>query len=94
MWPEYVPQTITLRTLTPDDEAAICAVYPPTPINNDCDATPRHGFSALCAAQQPNPSSCSAVTPGSDNAGGPPGGVLAVLGALFLAVRRRSHGKK
>jgi len=101
MWPEYVEHTTTLRTLTADDEAGICAIYPPSPANSDCDATPRHGFSTLCAAQQPaqSTSSCGVGSPGgapgSDGGTGPSGGVLAGLGALVLAwgrsrLRRRA----
>lgn len=94
MWPEYVPGTTTLRKLSADDIAGICAIYPPTPANNDCDATPRHGFSALCAAQQPPPpsgSKCSTGAPGSGSSGGPPAGAMAALGALIFAARRRSR---
>ncbi len=89
MWPEYTEHTVTLRTLTPDDEAGLCAVYPPSPVNNDCDATPRHGFSPLCAAQQPPPpKACSAAAPGRDAGSGPPAGATAALGVVFLAWRR------
>jgi Matrixin len=88
MWPEYVAGTTTLRTLSPDDVAAICTVYPPSPVNSDCDATPRHGFSPLCEAQQPTPSSCCTVAPGSESGRGPAAGVLVVLSALVLAARR------
>jgi hypothetical protein len=37
-------------TLSADDEAAICAVYPPTATEQACDYAPRGGFSAECAA--------------------------------------------
>lgn len=52
----YTPPSIDdLRTLSDDDEAGICAIYPPGPVAEGCDATPRHGFSVLCAADQPGP---------------------------------------
>jgi hypothetical protein len=46
-------------TLTADDVAGICAIYPPSgkrvtssgPVSGErCDATPRHGFSTSCAS--------------------------------------------
>ncbi len=95
MWPEYNQGTTTLRTLTPDDEAAICAVYPASPVNSDCDSTPRHGFSPLCAAQQPvqSTSKCAAVAVGRDAGGGASAGLLAALGAVVLAWRTRARAR-
>jgi hypothetical protein len=98
MWPEYMPGTISLRDLSADDQAGICAIYPPAPINNDCNATPRHGFSPLCAAQQPAPppsqsSKCSAVAPGSTSSSGSGPGVIAALGALVFAARRKARSR-
>lgn len=56
MMPTYSsPSQADLRTLSADDCAGICAIYPPAPIADDCDATPRHGFSPLCAADQSGP---------------------------------------
>lgn len=49
------PDAVDLRTLSADDCAGICAIYPPGPVADGCDATPRHGFSPLCAADQPGP---------------------------------------
>lgn len=43
------------RSLTDDDRAGICAIYPPGPIADGCPATPRHGASPLCGADQTNP---------------------------------------
>lgn len=43
------------RTLTDDDIAGICAIYPPGPIAEGCRATPRHGSSPLCADDQTAP---------------------------------------
>jgi MYXO-CTERM domain-containing protein len=52
----YSTGSTALRDLTEDDRAGICAIYPPTtPITADCDSTPRHGFSAVCAEDQPVP---------------------------------------
>ena len=91
MWPSYTPGTISLRDLSADDKAGICAIYPSTPANSDCNATPRHGFSPLCAAEQPTPSTskCSTTVPGNTSSFAPAAGVLAALGALLFAARRR-----
>src|SRR5262249_43161433 len=52
MWPSYDPPTTNLRHISADDIAGICAIYPPGSDRTCCDATPRHGFSPDCAAQQ------------------------------------------
>ncbi len=49
------PEVQDLRSLAADDNDGICAIYPPAPIAEECDATPRHGFSPLCGAEQPAP---------------------------------------
>jgi hypothetical protein len=99
MFPNYLEGTTSLRDLSPDDVAAICAAYPPTlPKSVTCDPEPRHGFSSVCAVDQPEPEpeeetaeACSAAGPGR----GPSG--LAAMGLLFglgaaLAGRRRRRG--
>jgi hypothetical protein len=94
MWPSYTPGTISLRQLSPDDEAGICAIYPATPTNSDCEPTPRHGFSPLCAAEQPSPpssSKCSTTAPGSTSSFTPVASVITALGALLFSTRRRSR---
>lgn len=60
MFAAYTPGTITQRTLEADDIAGICDIYPPAAVQGECDTEPRHGFSALCGADQ-------------DGAGGSPG---------------------
>lgn len=52
MLDSYTMGSLTLRDLAEDDREAICAVYPPAPIADECDATPRHGASPLCGADQ------------------------------------------
>ena len=94
MYPDYKPGDIGLRALSPDDIAGICAIYPPTsPIPSTCDATPRHGFSPLCASDQldaPASSGCAC-----ELGGGPvplgTAGFAAVIAALGLARGRRSR---
>lgn len=72
MFAAYTPGTVGQRSLAADDKAAICAVYAPDgPSKGECDPTPRHGFSSLCAADQ---SEGAAGEGGSDGAGGEDGG--------------------
>jgi hypothetical protein len=91
MYPVYNEHSTLLRKLSPDDIAGICAIYPPGPaIPASCDDTPRHGFSVLCAADQPPAKTgCSASPAGSQREGAPYGGMLAAMGALLLGVRSR-----
>jgi Matrixin len=96
MWPDYVEHSTNLRDLSPDDIAAICDVYPPGPAITDCDPTPRHGFSTLCADAQPTASgACCTVAPGVDGGSGggrgPLAGTLAALGGVLLVSRRRKR---
>lgn len=72
MYASYKPGTSTLRTLTPDDTAGVCAIYPSatertvdktvaatgTVGADACDSTPRHGFGSTCA-ENPSPTSSS-----------------------------------
>ena len=62
MFPAYTPMTTKLRTLSPDDVAGICAIYPSGKNACACDLTPRHGFSAKCAVDQ-KPADVSGATP-------------------------------
>ncbi|CAN94407.1 hypothetical protein sce4244 [Sorangium cellulosum So ce56] len=82
-----------LRDLSQDDRDGICAVYPPGAPIKGCDPTPRHGFSALCAADQPEvkePGGCAAAPRGNAGQGGRGGGlVLAALALLGVAARAR-----
>ena len=90
MFVSYAEHTTTLRKLSDDDIAGICAIYPPGSAVSNCDPTPRHGFSPLCAADQPAPvttptTGCSSATPGDWTGSG---GMAAALGMLVLAARR------
>jgi MYXO-CTERM domain-containing protein len=49
MFASYSPGSMSQRTLTPDDVAAVCAIYPPTS-GAACNPEPRGGFSATCGA--------------------------------------------
>jgi hypothetical protein len=73
MYASYKPGTSALRSLSADDIAGICAIYPNATTRNvastiappsgvltasACDPAPRHGFSTTCDAN-PSPSSSS-----------------------------------
>jgi hypothetical protein len=95
MFESYKPGDLSLRDLSADDIAGICDIYPPgSDIPTDCDATPRHGFSTLCAAQQSSSQEvggCCTVAPGAASPGGTAASATAALGALLLLGRRRRH---
>jgi hypothetical protein len=95
----------SMRTLEQDDIDGICAIYPPGRDAATHSCEPRHGFSELCAADQPEAkpepepqepakaNGCHLAAPGA------PGSSLPSLlgaGALlaFLARTRRSSARK
>jgi MYXO-CTERM domain-containing protein len=71
-------------TLTDDDEAGICEIYPPDRDAPPCDPTPRNGFGPHCGGQPP---SCRAAAPGSGR--GKSGAWWLGMTMLLLAVRLR-----
>jgi MYXO-CTERM domain-containing protein len=91
MYPEYKEGSVALRTLDPDDVAAICDTYPPDkPASMDCNDEPRHGFSSVCAAEQPDPKKGGCTVSGAAGEGGPaPAGLAGALGLAALASLRR-----
>ncbi len=52
MFPDYPPQSISLRTLDPDDVAGICAVFPPG-TSKPCDPEPVNGLGDECGEPAP-----------------------------------------
>jgi hypothetical protein len=72
--------------LSADDEAAICAAYPPERDAATCDYTPRGGFAPECAANAAA-SGCSVELPGRSG-----GGTLvaaALVSCVWLVRKRR-----
>jgi MYXO-CTERM domain-containing protein len=101
MYPVYNPGSTSLRQISADDIAAICATYPPGTSTSGCDPTPRHGFSTECAGSQTDctggssdetsasaSSGCCSVAPGSEAPDRGYGGLAAAIGLAFLSVRR------
>ncbi len=92
MFAFYKSGTVDFRTLSTDDENAICAIYPPSRTDlPQCDPTPRHGYSSQCAVDAPAPS-CTTSAAGSRPGGNTGSGALlvALASASFLAARRRT----
>jgi hypothetical protein len=88
MFASYSPGSVTQRTLTPDDIAAICTIYP-ADYEFDCNTEPRGGFSPVCP-DVPKTTIC-AVQPG----GGASYGVAGLLlGSCLLAVRARRRTRR
>ncbi|MBK8938678.1 MAG: matrixin family metalloprotease [Polyangiaceae bacterium] len=92
MFAFYDEGTTELRSLSPDDAAAICAVYPPSAsIDDTCNPLPRHGFSPECRDDQTE-GSCTAT-----RAGASPNPRLGVghllLAALAFATFRARSGR-
>jgi len=84
---EYVPGDLELRSLAPDDMAAICVAFPPGDDLSSCDPEPRHGFSTICGDDVPADGGCGCHT------GRAPAerGELALLGLLLTMGLRRRH---
>ena len=92
MFATYTPGTVDLRSLTADDVNAVCSIYPPNRANlPTCDPTPRHGYLTECASQLDTVDACGCRVAGGDSTRpvGLPGFASLVLGALFVARRRR-----
>jgi MYXO-CTERM domain-containing protein len=104
MYYSYNPGSTNMRSLTADDVAGVCTIYPPngtrtvdptidggTLPEGPCDPTPRHGFSTECG--QPLVSSCamSASGPHSDSLSVWAVGLfgMAASGLVRSRVRRR-----
>jgi hypothetical protein len=86
MYPIYQQGTADWRTLSDDDIAGICAIYPPDRAALPCDFTPPGGFASECAL---------AVTKGGcsmANRSSTPGAwyALSVIGLLLWNRRRQA----
>lgn len=104
MYASYRPGSTSLRTLSPDDVAGLCAIYPSettrtvsqaisetgTVLAAACDPTPRHGFTSVCASpREPSGCSCSTKTQGPSGLGSAAGSA-----ALAVLVVRRLLGRR
>ena len=88
MYAQYTEGTDTLRTLAADDLAGICATYPTDRVPSRTSCSPRHGFSDLCGAQQPEN---SGTNEGTDDEAAP-GGNDGLPSSKGCAVAARTSG--
>ncbi len=92
MFESYTPGSTSLRALTEDDVAAVCAAYPP---DNGvaCNTEPRGGYSPTCGEEDEAPKGLCAVSATAPAGHGSGGGVLAasagLLGAFVVTTLRR-----
>jgi len=86
MNPYYRQGTDDFRTLSDDDVAGICAIYPPDRPALPCDFTPRGGFASECALGI----TAGGCAMGRGPAGSSAAGYAAIAAALLLCARRRS----
>jgi hypothetical protein len=87
MFQYYDPMDVSFRSLSSDDIAGICTVYPPGQDRGTCDATPINGMSTECAVPAKKGCALGApIRPTLWSLGGV--GLLAGL-ALVRARRRR-----
>ena len=83
MFADYTPGTLK-RTLTPDDIAAVCAIYPPTTTPGICNPTPMGGLETTCEGSAPAGCSVGGRTGGE----GDGRGLAFLLGTLGLIATR------
>lgn len=86
MYAYYAPGSTDLRSLSADDAAGICAIYPPGREADTCNFDPRHGFSGECAGEVDEGCSCGIV--GSPKPARE-GVALGLLALGLVAFRRR-----
>lgn len=88
---------LSFRTLHEDDEAGVCAAYPPEPgwVPNACPegTQPRHGFSPQCRGDVAASQGC-AVAPGQRSRAQRGVALLVVVSALGSWIRRRRRASR
>jgi MYXO-CTERM domain-containing protein len=85
MYASYLEGSTSLRSLSPDDEAGMCSIYPPDRSTGACDPEPRHGFSTECARPPDEGCFCAAAA----KTGRTTLWALALLGVALAALARR-----
>jgi len=100
MFPGYSPGSTSLRTLGYDDVSGLCEIYPGSRVTTSTSCVPRHGFSALCGADQPTPVSPPKTADDSKTSEGcnvsrrPQSsfGIWLAISTALAAFRRRRRG--
>jgi hypothetical protein len=81
-----------LRSLSPDDQDAICAIYPPEERTRPSNCEPRHGFASECGVPLPEEPSSACSFAGHRGRGSPRSGqMLALATILALLTRQRAR---
>lgn len=83
----YEPGRGNLRVLHADDQAGICALYPPDRVAQTNDCAPRHGFASTCYVPPPD-EGCSLSARGASHRSRAPWLALALGLSSLLGVRR------
>jgi hypothetical protein len=96
MYSMYSPASLSIRSLSPDDEAAICATYPASTGKPTCGAPePLYGYSKYCGGVNP----CTLPEQGTDGCtvtrvAQRGHGATAALLVIGLAARRRRRSSR
>jgi hypothetical protein len=96
MWASYSMGDDSFRTLSADDAAGICAVYPPDQDNGSCDYRPRQGFSPECGIYPAAVGTCTLARGrlGDSNADRGAAVGLLVFGAVACVGRARRNRRR
>lgn len=103
MYASYKPGSSALRTLSQDDIAGICTIYPNISIRtvspevsvtetvqaDACDPNPRHGFTSACSVPKSD-EKCACATPRPTVSWGASASMAVVVGGVLFARRRRA----
>jgi hypothetical protein len=94
MVPDYTKGTIDIRTLQPDDEAAICLAYPADRAAvGACSGIPRHGYASVCGAEQ-TWVSCAMAPAGARGPAAPWGAAAIACAAVAALAGRRVRARR
>jgi MYXO-CTERM domain-containing protein len=85
MFASYNPGSTSQRTLTDDDVAAVCAIYPPGSARA-CNVEPRGGFGESC--EEPESGGICAASPARPATSAPGLAGFALFGLFAVAVAR------
>lgn len=91
---KYIPRSLDIRSLHPDDVAGICAAYPPGRNVPECTGPyPPHGFSRYCGGGGQDPKGSCAMSQKSGTQSDPSDDFGILLGAVVLGLRLRRRAR-
>jgi hypothetical protein len=96
MYPFYTPGETAVRSLTADDAAGICAIYPPGSQDVsgvECNPLPDHGYASTCGGDQDHGSCSVAIgkSPELPAIGWSAASLVALLALCRRGARRRAR---